>query len=84
MNNTHTTSKAVGGEVQYNDGEYAEVQTYGIEGNEKDLLLETIQIHRCDTEDTPEEFQRSFPVGSELDIKTDSVITAQQATVERT
>ena len=57
------TSKRVGGEVEYNDGEFAEVQTFGIEGIETDLLLETIQIHREDTEDTPEGFQSRFPIG---------------------
>jgi hypothetical protein len=39
----------VHGEVEYNDGEFAEVQTVGIEGIEKNLLLETIQVHREDT-----------------------------------
>jgi hypothetical protein len=31
------------------DGELAEIQTVGIEGIEKNLLLETIQMHRGDT-----------------------------------
>jgi hypothetical protein len=34
--------------------------TYGIEGVEKDILLQTIQTHREDTNDTPEEFRRRF------------------------
>src|SRR5664279_4829901 len=62
--------KQVEGAVQYNNGEFAEVDTIGIEGLEKDLLLETIQVHRCDTEDTSEEFQRRFPVDVRLDILT--------------
>ena len=37
--------KRVEGEVQYNNGEFAEVLTFGIDGFEKDLALETIQIH---------------------------------------
>jgi hypothetical protein len=41
--------KRVQGEIEYNDGEFAEIQTVGIEGIEKDLLLETIQVHRGDT-----------------------------------
>ena len=41
--------KKVEGRVDYNDGEFAEVQTVGIEGIEQDLLLETIQIHADDT-----------------------------------
>ncbi len=68
------TSKRVGGEVEYNDGEFAEVQTFGIEGIERDLLLETIQIHRGDTEDTPEEFQRRFPIGMRFTILTTTKI----------
>jgi hypothetical protein len=36
----------VHGEVEFNDGEFAEIQTVGIEGIEKDLLLQTIQVHR--------------------------------------
>ena len=69
--------KRVAGRIEYNDGEFAEVQTVGIEGIEEDLLLETIQIHREDTNDTPDEFQRRFPVGMWLDILTTTDITAQ-------
>ena len=70
--------KTEAGEVHYNDGEFAfaEVQTVGIEGIEKNLLLETIQFHRCDTQDTPEGFQRRFPVGMRLGILTTTEITA--------
>ena len=64
------TSKRVEGEVKYNDGDFAEVDTFGIEGIEKDLLLDTIQIHCEDTEDTSEEFQHRFPVGMWLSIST--------------
>ena len=35
---------------EYNDGEFAEVMTIGIEGIEEGFLLETIQINCCDTE----------------------------------
>ena len=69
------TSKRVEGKVDYNDGSFAEVFTYGIEGIEKNLLLETIQIHREDTEDTPEEFQQRFPVGTTLSILTTTEVT---------
>jgi hypothetical protein len=68
--------KRVEGEVQYNDGDFAEVMTNGIKGIEKNLLLETIQIHCRDTENTPEEFQHRFPVGMWLDILTITEITA--------
>ncbi len=46
----------------------AEVQTNGIEGTEKNLLLGTIQIHREDMDDTESEFEHRFPVGMWLDI----------------
>jgi len=70
------TSKRVEGKVDYNDGSFAEVATHGIERIETGLALETIQIHREDTENTPEEFQRRFPVGSTLSILTITEITA--------
>jgi hypothetical protein len=54
-------------------------QTNGIEGIEKDLLLDTIQIHCCDTSDTPQEFQQRFPVGMWLEILTITEITAKPA-----
>jgi hypothetical protein len=69
------TSKRVEGEVDYNDGEFAEIQTIGIEGIEKNRCLETIQIHRCLTENTPDEFRRRFPVGLMLGILTTTEIT---------
>jgi hypothetical protein len=72
----------VEGRVGYNDGEFAEAQIVGIEGIEKDFWLATIQIHREDTNDTPDEFQRRFPVDMWLDILTITDITAQ--TTERT
>jgi hypothetical protein len=37
--------KRVEGKVEYNDGDFAEVQTVGTEDIEKDLLLDTIQLH---------------------------------------
>jgi hypothetical protein len=49
------TRNRVEGEVKFNNGEFAKVLTYGIEGSEKDFLLDTIQIHCEDTEDTPED-----------------------------
>jgi len=69
------TTKRVEGRVEYNDGEFAEIQTIGIEGIEKDLWLDTVQIHREDTDNTPEEFRRSFPVGMRLSILTTTEIT---------
>lgn len=69
--------KRVEGEVEYNDGEFAEVQTYGIEGIEKDLLLKTVQIHRNDTDDTSDEFQRRIPVGAVVEITTTTELTTK-------
>ena len=69
--------KRVEGRIDYNDGEFAEVQTVGIEGIEQDLLLGTIQIHREDTNDTPDEFRRRFSLGMWLDILTITDITAK-------
>ena len=67
--------KKVEGQVLYNDGEFAEIQTSGIEGIEEGLLLKTIQTHRPDTGDSPEEFQCRFPVGMWLEILTTTEIT---------
>ena len=64
------TSKRVEGKVDYNDGSFAEVFTYGIEGIEKGLNLERIQLHIEDTQDTPQEFQQRFSVGMTLSILT--------------
>jgi hypothetical protein len=62
------------GLVEYNDGVFAEVQTYGVEGIERDILLATIQIHRCEIGDAPEEFLRNFQVGMWLEICTTTEI----------
>jgi hypothetical protein len=76
--------KQTEGEVQYNDGEFAEIQTSGIDGIEKDLLLDTIQIDRDETGDSPEAFRRKLEVGMWLDIATQTVLTVQQPVVDRT
>ena len=70
-------SKKVKGEIDYNDGEFAEIQTSGIEGTEDDLLLDTFQIHRGDTSCSPEEFCRRFPVGMRLHVVTTTEITPE-------
>jgi len=70
------TRKRVDGNVEYNDGEFAEVMTIGIEAIDEGLLLEAIQIHRCDTKDTAEDFRRKFSVGTRLSIVTITEITA--------
>jgi hypothetical protein len=62
--------KRVEGQVLHNDGEFAEIQTNGIEGMDEGILLATIQAHRGDTHDTPAEFQQRFPIGLWLDITT--------------
>ena len=54
--------KKVKGVVEFNDGDFAEVQTVGIEGIEKNLLLWKIQLHRENTNDSRPEFQHRFAV----------------------
>jgi hypothetical protein len=73
----HFVRKRVEGEVQYNDGQFAEVQTNGIQGIATNLLLEILQIHREDTDDTESEFKHRFPVGMRLDVLTTTEMFAQ-------
>jgi hypothetical protein len=68
-------SKRVEGRVEYNNGEFAEVATIGVEGIEKGLWLDSIQISSCDTEETAEQFRDRFPVGARLCIQTTTEIT---------
>ena len=72
------TSKRVEGQVEYNNGEFAEVVTIGIEGIEKGLCLDTIQISSCDTNDTAEQFLDRCPVGASLCIQTTIEITEKR------
>ena len=60
---TLVITKKVEGEVDYNDGEFAEVRTIGIEGIENGLWLGTMQIHRAKIEYTPDEFGNGIPSG---------------------
>lgn len=64
------TRKRVEGEVVYNDGDFAEVETYGVEGIEEGIFLATLQLHVEDTGDTSEEFKQRFPIGLCLNIQT--------------
>jgi hypothetical protein len=75
MNKRAVSRKRVRGDVEHNDGEFAEIQTLGIEGIEKDLLLKTIQVHRCDTDYSREQFRDRYPVGSWLDVCTTIEVT---------
>lgn len=59
-------TKKVEGEVDYNDGEFAEVRTIGIEEIKNGHWLGTMQIHRANTEYTPDEFRQRYPVGMRL------------------
>ena len=61
------------------DGELAEIQTVGIEGIEKNLLLKTIQTHRGDTSYSCKQFQDKLPVGTRLDICTTIEVTTVEA-----
>ena len=71
--------KKLEGEVQHNDGQFAEIQTVGTEGLEKNLLIDLIQISRSETRDTLEQFQRRLPVGMWLDITTTTEFRLQEA-----
>jgi len=71
--------KRLAGEVQYNDGQFIEIQTVGTEGIEKSLLIETIQVDRSETTDTPEQFQRRFPIGMWLEICTTMELRSHHA-----
>ena len=59
--NQMMTLKQVEGEVEYNDGELAEIQTVGTDGIEKNLLLETIQMHRSNDTNTPRRVPSQVP-----------------------
>jgi hypothetical protein len=78
--------KEVMGEVVHNDGEFAEIQTFGIDGIETGLLLDTIQLFRCDsngrcnTNGGPRTFQRKLQVGALLDI----IVTVEVQSTSRT
>lgn len=67
--------KQLEGDVEFNNGEFAEVLTSGTDGDEKGLALDTIQLHVEDTEDTPEQFQQRFPVDSRVSIVTTTEVT---------
>jgi hypothetical protein len=69
------TSKRVEGEVNYNDGSFGEVLIHGIEGIDKNLPLETIQLYIEDTDDTREQFQQRFSVDSRVSILTTTEVT---------
>jgi hypothetical protein len=73
--------KQIEGVVESNDGDFAEIETNGIDGLEEGLLLETVTIERNETKETPEQFQRRLQVGMRVDIET--IITAQQPANER-
>ena len=63
-------------DVAFNDGDYAEVDINGVEGVEKGLWLDTMQISVLDAGGiSPKEFRKKFPVGMLLDISTATEIT---------
>jgi len=63
----------------HDDGELAEIQTVGIKGVEKNLLLETIQMHRGDNSYSCEQFQDKLPVGTRMDICATIDVTTLEA-----
>jgi hypothetical protein len=81
-NNLYRINKKLRGPVEYNDGAFAEVQTLGVEGIEKNLLLATIQINRCEVGDAPEEFRHNFQVGMWLEVSATTEIKALRRTTD--
>lgn len=65
-----TITKETLGKVEFNDGEFAEIEKIGVEGIEACLLLDRIQIDRSDTSYSRRKFRRIFPAGTLLDVST--------------
>jgi hypothetical protein len=63
------------GQVTYNDGQFAEVQLIGMEGLESGLLLETIQLHREETDKSTADFLRELPCGTRLHVSITTEVT---------
>ena len=61
-----TVQQKMEGKVVFNDGDFAEIEVSGVEGEEAGLLLETMQAHRGYTSDTNEEFRQRFGVATKL------------------
>ena len=61
---------AVVGNILFNDGEFAEIQTVGKAGIGRGLLIETFQINRLQTNQTSKSFLYFFPVGMKIRIHT--------------
>jgi hypothetical protein len=76
MNRQRTViHKHARGLIRFNDGYFAVVETFGVEGIEKDLLLKEIQLDVDDTEMSVDEFKEAFPVGMDLSIQTTTAVT---------
>jgi hypothetical protein len=65
-----TIQKRVEGQVVFNNGQFVEIETYGIDGIETGLILDTIQIDRCEAATDTRNFKRTFPRGTCLEIST--------------
>ena len=63
------------GQVTYNDGEFAEVQLIAMEGLESGLLLETIQLHREETDKSTADFLRELACGTRLHVSITTEVT---------
>jgi hypothetical protein len=67
--------KSVAGHVIYNDGDLAEIELVGVEGVEKNLVLDTMQVSIYETTDTKEQFLRRFPADMWLNMTLTTGIT---------
>jgi hypothetical protein len=65
-----TIQKRVEGQVVFNNGQFAEIETYGIDGIETGLFLDTIQVDRGATASDMRNFKRTFRRGTCLEIST--------------
>jgi hypothetical protein len=73
-------TKKVLGEVSFNNGDFCEIDTYGLEGIDTGLMLESIQLARHDTGDGVKKFRQRFRIGTLLDITTITTITVSSKT----
>lgn len=62
-------------QVVFNNGQFAEIETYGIEGIETGLFLDTIQVDRGEAASDTRNFKRNFRRGTCLEITTTTEIS---------
>jgi hypothetical protein len=76
--------KSLAGHVSYNDGDLVEIELVGVEGVEKNLVLDTTQVSIYETTDTKEQFLQRFPAGTWLNMTLTTEITPYRQQRKRT